>query len=253
MAAARISLRTMNESQLIAALIAEVPFRGIALYPLTRAIDLGGVLHRYQVRHEVTPDGRVNPPYFEHPLRNTVRLARWGVTHRDVLIASLLHDTVEDCAKVFVATYLPEGTEVHPLEARRLLTAHLDRAFGQRARDIVLGVTNPYYTRKQWAAFSPEEKRELYRTTVEAEIASDPDVFLVKFSDFIDNAGSLHSLPEERFDTALRLAQKYHPLIEAFRLQLHRHDLRGRLSDLHPLEERLLITEESLLSILARG
>lgn len=239
----------MDRAALSSALLRETHFAGVEQARLMRAMDLGDVLHRDQVRHETTPDGRVNPPYFEHPLRNTLRLVRWGVRDLDVLIASILHDTVEDCGQVYVAAYT-SFVNVPELEARELLSSYLLRTFGFRVHQLVLGVTNPYYTRKEWNKFSAEEKRVQYVEKVAKAISIDAGVFLVKLADFIDNAGSLHWIPEDRASVALRLAGKYLPLVGVFHAHFDIHDFRGLVPDVEVLRTRLVETEARLHQIL---
>lgn len=242
-------LKRMDGPALVAALLAETNFAGFELNMLLSAIDLGSVLHRYQVRQETTPDGRVNPPYFEHPLRNTLRLVRWGVRDLDVLVASLLHDTVEDCSLVYVETYTALNVTDEP-EARLLLSNYILHRFGYRVQYLVMGVTNPYYTPKAWAAYTPEQRRRIYGEKVSESVKKDPGIFLVKLADFIDNAGSLHWIPAERAKTALRLAQKYYPLIDVFAAAAAAHDFRGIVDSVEPALFRLEEARERLQAIL---
>lgn len=71
---------------------------------LEKAVKFATLLHSKQTRRF-----RNNIPrtlYIEHPLRNTIRLVKWGVTDIDILVASLLHDTIENSSKYFVRVFL---------------------------------------------------------------------------------------------------------------------------------------------------
>src|SRR5689334_18399095 len=62
-----------------------------------KAIYLASYVHQGQTRSNRGPLPR--DTYITHPLRNTLRLMRYGVEDADVLVASILHDTVEDHAE----------------------------------------------------------------------------------------------------------------------------------------------------------
>ena len=246
------SLKSLDRQGLTQAIFDEIDLKDYEFHKLSAAIDLAGLLHSEQIRKEVI-QGRASTPYIEHPLRNTLRMIRWGVTDLDVLVATVLHDTIEDCGQMYVKTHTSRDN-VSNLEARELLTEHITRYFGFKVREIVLGVTNPYYTRKEWFAFTPDEKRENYRVTVSKEIAANGEVYLVKLSDFVDNAGSLHWTPRDRHHVAHRLASKYFPLIEVFREYADKHDFSQHINDFtkEVLKLRLDTIEGQLQEILTR-
>ena len=81
---------------------------------IERAIHKAAVLHRHQIRK-----GKDELPYITHLFSVFVILAEY-TEDEDILIAGLLHDTLED------TDYTLEG---------------LERDFGKKVRDIVLGVT----------------------------------------------------------------------------------------------------------------
>ncbi len=47
-------------------------------------------------RHGTQTRRGSDTPYWVHPLRVAMTLMQWGITDRDLLVAALLHDTVED-------------------------------------------------------------------------------------------------------------------------------------------------------------
>jgi (p)ppGpp synthase/HD superfamily hydrolase len=189
--------------------------QAIRLHPgcsesLLAAIALTTYLHAGQTRKDPV-QGRVKTAYVEHCLRGVLRLMRLDVTDEATLIASSFHDTVEDCPEVFA----PQADSVEG--ARLALRSHIETHWGETVAATVDGVTNPYEPREAREAMSDADKHAAYQAKVGAEIASSVRVFLVKFSDYVDNAGSLHHTPEEHAPRARRLAAKYEPLVEVFR------------------------------------
>src|SRR5215204_3255095 len=84
---------------------------------LLKALKFSAEKHRNQRRKD-----REASPYINHPIDVVELLMRvGGVTDNDVLVAAILHDTVEDTAT------LPEEVEEH---------------FGGRVRSLVLEVTD---------------------------------------------------------------------------------------------------------------
>ncbi|OZE96523.1 HD domain-containing protein [Rhodococcus sp. 14-2686-1-2] len=166
------------------------------------AMALAALAHRHQTR-----PGRNGAPdqYITHPLRNTLRNIRFECSDFDVLAATALHDTVEDKADELVQLLGGDASAPARDEALR----HLDVHFGTTVAGIVDAVSNP----QKPANLSPAEKNEHYAAHVTATIA-DPGVFLVKVSDFLDNAGSLGDLQDA--DRRNRLRARYVPLVPVF-------------------------------------
>lgn len=166
------------------------------------AMRVAAYLHRSQTRKN-----RGNMPqthYIEHPLRTTVRLMRYGVTLADILVASILHDTLED-HPFDLATDLG-GIQVNDIwEARIGGLQYLEHAFGKQAMSIINGVSNIPLEGKK----TKDEKRDIYVRHVE-EVIVDPMVFLVKFSDWVDNgAGLRHQDTPGNEQMVAHLAKKY--------------------------------------------
>lgn len=125
-------------------------------------------------------------PYIEHPLRNTLRLIRYGCTDQDILIASLFHDTVEDGPEIIAKQYAGvKATD--EAEAREIALDYIGHEYGPRVQRIVYGMSNPIAQPGR----SVEQKNREYAEHV-LEALEDPDVALDKISDLIDNGASLH-------------------------------------------------------------
>lgn len=113
------------------------------------------------------------------------RLSRLGANDTDLLRAAVLHDVVEDCYMRVAATQSA---------ALAVLGYHHGTGVAQTVRLL----TVPFGAN--------------YLEHVTAAVTADPRALLVKISDWIDNAGSLHHSPT----VPERLVRKYHPMTEVF-------------------------------------
>jgi hypothetical protein len=101
---------------------------------------------------------------------------------------------------------------------------------------------------------SDEQKFELYRAKVAEAIRRSVGIYLVKLTDFIDNAGSLHHTPEADAPKARRLATKYLPLVDVFRAVGAEYAKSGDTSvDWEEVDATLRRIGERLEAILARA
>ena len=205
-AIAALPLKEMEASLLRSAILDGVTTLGLSEADFREAIDIASYLHRDQVRKQRGDMPVVH--YIEHPLRNTLRAIRYGVTDADTLLSIVLHDTVEDSAVDFSQTVagIPTTDES---EARENAYTFLATRFGDAVAQIVHGLSNPLHP----GGLSRSEKNELYLSHVREAIES-PQVFVAKFVDFADNALSLHHSPNDDF--VKRQATKYEPLVALF-------------------------------------
>lgn len=173
-------------------------------------------LHEGQTRANRGPLPRT--PYIEHPLRNAARLLRWGVTDVDVIVAAVLHDTVEDCAKKIARDLLEEDiTGLSDQELRDRALWWVRRAHGKRPARLVAAVSNPISP----PGASKAQKRAAWLRHVTAVVVGDPAVFAVKVADVIDNAASLHhNTGPECSDMVHHLSNKYLPGVDVCVLEL---------------------------------
>lgn len=215
-------LKSLDSGGLVLAIIDKVS--GIApdsVPAIMKALGAATFLHRTQTR--ANRAGMPRTPYSEHPLRNALRGLRIGVTKMDIIVAALLHDTVEDCADSIVRDYLDlEPTGMDEARKRELSLAWITDTFGAEVRRLVEKVTNPLTS-------GPKQPREVtnlrYATHVHDGIHDDPDVFILKILDFADNASGLHhnvsGLGAGVNDAmAARLAAKYIPVTHIFEAEL---------------------------------
>lgn len=171
-------LKDMDAPELAAGLASVRP-------ELSQAIALAAELHAGQYRRPRR--GLAAPPYVEHPLRVATRLHRAGVSDATTLMSAILHDTVEDCGD-----QISRLTGTPPSEAASL--NYLESRFGSDTADVVALLTHP--------------KSGDYVGPVEQSVRKDPRALIVKTSDWLDNAGSLHHTPK----LIPRMTRKYQPL-----------------------------------------
>lgn len=148
-------------------------------------------------------DQRANgEPYLGHVLRVAIGIAsddHYRVHDVDVLLAALLHDTVEDHA-----TALAGGT---PLDPRAAAFGVLRRDFGPRCSRLVRAVTTP-------PALPGVDRHEQYMRHLEASLAREPWARVLEASDVTDNGtGVPYTTPAK----AGHPARKYGPLLPVLR------------------------------------
>jgi hypothetical protein len=194
---------------------------------LAEARDLAGDLHR--------DDRRVREPYLNHLLRVAIRLMHhYQVRDVDVVVAGLLHDTVED-HPAELAGDLPAG----PDRTRAALDV-LAHRFGARVARLVGAVTNPVY--------DPDRDRHLqYREHVAASLDQEPWARVIKVSDFTDNGvGVIHTSGPK----VATLATKYRPLVPILRELIARPDTPLSTQVKQHIFEQLALAEERFSAIL---
>lgn len=179
-------------------------------HKVREAMSLASHLHSEQTR--ANRGNLPRTPYIEHPLRNAIRLFRWGCINEEIIIAAILHDVVEDCSMKFVNDYT-DFNVFDEMEARAILLEYIKSEFSPEVSRIVAAVSNEVLPREM----PKQEKHVIYRKHVTESIQNDTAVFLVKLSDFADNASSLHhnDTPENR-SRVKSMASKYHPLVTVF-------------------------------------
>ncbi|MBB5872120.1 hypothetical protein F4553_005554 [Allocatelliglobosispora scoriae] len=183
---------------------------------LETALELAARLHRHQ--------RRIREPYLNHLLRVAIRIIHYyGISDTEVIIAALLHDSVED--HPFELAGLP-ATEGHPPTDEAL--AVLRERFGARVAGMVASVTNPVYT-------ADRDHHLQYREHLQESLDADPWARVIKISDFTDNGVGVIYISGPK---ALSSARKYRPLLPILRDLVTRADtpLEGPVR-LHILEQ----------------
>lgn len=182
---------------------------------LQDAIQVASYLHRNDVRRGARSTS-INPPYIEHPLRVALRaLRRFNVDDPSVIIAAVLHDTVEDHAEEFSDF---EGVrEVESDFADRAALGFISRRFGFEVARLVDLVSNPPVT----PGTSKADKIAAYQTHVNRAVKMSSGALIIKIADFVDNAGSLHHHYSYGDPKVGYFLDRYEPLLEVYRNALN--------------------------------
>ena len=244
-----IPLKDMDPALLAQAVRAHATAVGHNGDDIEKAIALAAYVHRDQVRNN---RGELpKTPYIEHPLRNAARLYRWGVTDQAMIIAEILHDTVEDGAHAIAVDICRASDDVSTAAAREVALEHITAEFGPVVGEIVARMTNPLYP----SGRTVTEKHEQYRADVRRE-CEDPRVAVNKFADFADNGVGLHHNDTGVNDSKIEeLAAKYYPLIPYWWERLARNDVAALISadGWQSMRNNLATAELELGRILARS
>lgn len=201
----QLPLKDMDAATLVFAIESAVHELAIPGETLRLAMEVATLAHLDQFRKNGIKSDE--DPYIVHPLRNVLRLLRYGCSDVEILSATALHDTVEDRPHAVIALLGGQtADDMSASEAQERASTLIASRFGHRISELVEAVTNPI-------DYPCDNTTAGYQDHVIRAIA-DPAVFLVKFSDFVDNAGSVKYL---NGTDRLRLVTKYEPLVEHFK------------------------------------
>lgn len=210
-----LDLKIMDADDLATNIINLAPKVGISKDEMSALVRMTTFLHfgqrrRNRGKHETTP-------YIEHPLRVSTRLIRAGIKDPSIVKAAILHDTIEDTAKIFSENFGKSLTDEN--ESRKELSEFLSKKFGAETVEIVQAVTNAHVEPEiNDTPLTRRQKHTNYLNHVIEEINNNDKAALVKFSDFVDNAGSLHHTDLPKYEKmTFNQASKYKPLCEVFR------------------------------------
>ena len=119
------------------------------------ALDLMLLAHFHQKER---PDGQ---PYINHPLEVALHLVKIFKIHDpDMIIAALLHDTIEDQAKSIVLWDNQKIERTNKLEKQALQI--IQKKFGEKVYVLIRMLTNPdFSTQAKRLANNPNEENEI--------------------------------------------------------------------------------------------
>lgn len=167
-----------------------------------KALDLAINIHSDQ---KPRPDG----PYINHVLRVSEKIiGEYGVKDIDLIIAALLHDSVEDQSEKLADLISSDDKYISKKDKALLF---INNNFGPRVEGVVSKLTNPEY--KNEGSSSYYEKNKAYIEHID-EAIEDFDVFIIKLADFTDNVLNLESIEDVK--KRLKLSHKYLPVIDLF-------------------------------------
>jgi (p)ppGpp synthase/HD superfamily hydrolase len=188
------------------------------------AIQVASYLHRTDIRRGNRGD-LPNPPYIEHPLRVAVRLFKYfGVKDASTIIAAILHDTVEDHPWEFAdfeGVYRSNMTDEYMARVRAL--EFIADHFGFVTASLVALVSNPLFSGEG----GKEAKIAAYQKHVNHAVEGSPQALIIKISDFVDNAGSLHHHYEYGDKKVQYFIDRYEALIPIYLNAIDKHDSAG--------------------------
>lgn len=158
-------------------------------------------------------DTRDDHTFATHVLRVANRIiSRNHFNHCEdpnLIIASLLHDAVEDRPeRLLDEQELAEIDIEGRIAQQERALAVITEKYGQEVADMVAAVSNEIYDKSQ---FSEQERQERYRDHVITLMESDSNARYIKLSDFIDNCLGLEYNPD--VGKRAKLARKYKPLL----------------------------------------
>lgn len=170
------------------------------LEKFTESLELAIDIHSDQ---KPRPDG----PYVNHILRVSTRIVEeYGIKDIELVIAALLHDSIEDQSKKLADL---SGNQEDISEREKALL-FINNNFGERVKNTVFKLTNAEYEDKN---ISQDQKNKIYLEHVK-EAIKDTDVLPIKLADFSDNALNLMSVKDN--ERRFKLSYKYLPVIECF-------------------------------------
>ncbi len=183
------------------------------------AYNLAKVAHALQIRN-------TGERYFEHCRAVTlVLLDESGVKDTDTIVASLLHDTLEDSHLIGCPDDI---NSVRREKEKRWYT----KMFGVNAADIIISITKPYIDNSE--IHNKKEKDQAYFNQLEN---AKEEAILIKMADRLHNLRTVENDQHRKEKIVTETKDKYIPLFERF---LHRCET----------EEGLCRWEESVATLL---
>lgn len=206
------SLRSRNKATLTVAEVGEIHgeagLRDYLVSEFERFAEadrrlMGGALELATTLHQ--EDRRAREPYMNHILRVALRTVRdYEEDDPAVIIAALLHDTVEDHFRELAD--LEESHDVTDADAQAIAIQKLGLMFGYGVAGMVDALTIPAELKQ----LPKDEYRGEYRSHVISSLRANPKCRIVKVGDVDDNTGDLHQLPAKK---ARHIALKQLPML----------------------------------------
>lgn len=230
------NLRYEDTRRLLNSLYKLIGKSGPFLKDSERIIDALNLMLWAHFEQKDRPDGQ---PYINHPLSVALHIINdYNIFDPDLLIAALLHDTIEDQPQKI----LDWGNgKVRDNNLKKSALGVLEKHFGAKVALLVDKLTNPDFEEEpgRLATDSDEKdvrKARLYLKHFENLIDESQLAFVIKMADFSENAFHIELLEEGVSKDWLR--RKYGPVIQM---------LIGRLTDLKDQSHPLFSLKDSLI------
>lgn len=231
------NLKEMDANSLTKGLLQNVKKLNINVEKIENAVELASILHFKQKRRN--RGNHKTTPYIEHPLRVAYRMTKMGVVDENVILAGILHDTVEDGTKRFYSEIIHENYPDSENVARERMYEYLNENFSQETSEIVQSVTNDLQNPDEWKAATNKERFQIYRDHLTDNIVDKPQNLMVKLGDFIDNATGLYHNDVPGFeDKIVKMAAKYVQCVPVFEKEI--------------VKNQNNLTENSVISLLSQ-
>lgn len=163
--------------------------------------DLISKLHKDEPNR---PDG----PYVNHLLRVAIICLEFGANDIDVIVAALLHRSVEDQAEK-LSQKMPSFMNCSdPIRAGALMEIGI--MFGEVVEKHVTSLTSPDLS----CMSEGQDKKKLYNEHINNLIKVDSRAALIKLADFYDKALNLGDIQDEKLRR--QLCERYKPIFEIF-------------------------------------
>lgn len=173
--------------------------KALERFPHTIRDLLLDAAHRVIELHTNQPPRPSGELYPNHVVRVAARIVNeFDIVDKDIFIAALFHDTIEDQL---------DGLVGHKEATRDEAYVLLAKQYSPRVSEIVRAMTN---TVAYEACTDPVEKQQLYEQHVVEEASRSNDCFVVKLSDFLDNAMQLQRNLTDK--SRIHGAKKYRPI-----------------------------------------
>ena len=138
----QLPLKEMDAATLVFAIESAVDELAISGETLRLAMEVATLAHLDQFRKNGIKSDE--DPYIVHPLRNVLRLLRYGCSDVEILSATALHDTVEDRPHAVIALLGGQtADDMSASEAQERASTLIASRFGHRISELVEAVTNP--------------------------------------------------------------------------------------------------------------
>ncbi|NKX52167.1 hypothetical protein HER39_16650, partial [Arthrobacter deserti] len=188
---------------------------------LTYALETAAQVHHGQILDE--PPGPYSNLRLDRVLRNTLCLLRWGVTDMEVLLCSVLHDTLDEALNETVRVWDNKGRRARHRAASGagaggkagMLQDWLEFDFGSRIYDLLEKAS---YSLDNTRRISQADRALKYARHAVREVERNPRYLLLETPNLVDRVTCLFG----RYGIiahpgAAELGAAYRPAVEAFR------------------------------------
>jgi len=191
------------------------------LTSVSMAYDIAGYLH--------DGDTHRDKPYVYHLLRNASRiLKRLNLKNPELIIATLLHDSVEDHSDIILEGE-PSVSQDEKIRQEQALE-FMEQVIPVSSTRILRGMTVPAMPVNK-KDMSKKERLELYVKHVQASV-KDIDVWVCKFVDWVDNGVGIVNAEAEIKPSKIRHRKEKYSMVQTIlEVRYYQTDVQELLDD----------------------